>query len=121
MCFFGNAPFSINRAPETEAAAPIPLPPLYGQTDIVQRRKTKEHIGNLPGTGNAGGHPLMHAQSRDVLAGEKNLPGIGSLHAGNLMNQCCLAGAVRPDQCMHLAGNDIQRYITQRMNPAKAA
>ena len=48
MRFFGNMPLVINRAPEAETAAPIALPPLHCQANIIERREMQEHVGDLP-------------------------------------------------------------------------
>ena len=51
----------------------------------------------------------MHRQRRDVLAGKKTTPASGRWRAGNLVDQRRLAGPVRADQRMHLAGLDHER------------
>src|ERR1035437_4741341 len=53
----------------------------------------------------------IHRQRGDVVTGETNAAGVGRYLAAELADQCGLAGAVRPDHRVQLAGNHVEREI----------
>ena len=62
----------------------------------------------------------MRWQAGDVRAVEKDPPDFGREHARDLADERRLAGAVRPDERMHLAADDVERDVVGRDHAAEA-
>ncbi len=82
---------------------------LGGGRDILQRREAGQDLGDLEGACEAAQRPLVDGQAGDVLAAEGDGAGIQRHLAGDLADQRRLAGAVRADDGVELAGPDVSR------------
>ena len=77
---------------------------LNRQRHVLEGREARQDRGDLERAGEAAPTRCVHRQMRDVLAVEQDLSGIGGQHAGDLVDQRRLAGAVRADDGVQLAG-----------------
>ena len=88
-------------APEAEGVAGMGLD---GESDVVQRREVEEQRGDLERAGEPERAAPPGRQGRDVPAGEDDAAGVRGDLAGELADQRGLAGAVRADDGVQLAG-----------------
>jgi hypothetical protein len=79
--------------------------------DRLERIETGKQRVDLERARKTAPHPLLRSERGDVVAGEENLPGIGRQHAGHQVDQCGLAGAVRPDESITCADRKIDRDV----------
>ena len=84
---------------------------LHRQRDVVERGEIEEQRGDLERAGEPAQAALPRRQRRDVLAGEPDAAGLRGKLAGQLPDQRGLAGAVRADDGVQLAGHDVQGEI----------
>ena len=99
------------RPPEPEA---VRLGRLHRQRDIFLGGEGRKDAGDLERAREPEPRALGRGQRRDVAAGEADGPGVGRDLAGQLPDQRRLAGAVRADQRMRLAGADVERDVVGR-------
>ena len=61
---------------------------------------------------------LLRRQRPHLLAGDQHLAGAGTLRPGHDLHERRLAGAVLPDECVDLAGEDFEGHVVERGDPA---
>ena len=103
-----------SRAPEAEAVAGVRL---HRERDVVERGELAEDAGDLERARDAERAPAAPARAANVVAGEADRAGIRAQFAGELPDQRRLAGAVRADQRVDLAGHDRQRHVAGASRP----
>ena len=106
-----------HRAPERQARAAARL---HGKRKVVERRQRLEQPGDLVRAHQAAGDPLVRRQPGDVLALEQDPAAVRQQRARQLVDQAGLAGAVRAEQGVHLAGGDLERHVVGGVDAAEA-
>ena len=96
-----SASSAATRLPETEARAGARL---HGERHVLQRREARQHVviwneRASPSCARAGIGSAVTSRPSNAM-----LPGVGRERAGDLVDQRGLAGAVRPDHGVRLAG-----------------
>ena len=105
-------------APEVERVAGVRL---HGERDIVERGEIGKQRGDLERAREPELAAPVDRQRGDVVAGEADAAGIGRDLAGELADQRGLAGAVRPDDRMQLAGRHVERDRRRRRPRRRSA
>src|SRR5664280_2855677 len=100
--------FGSRIAPEMKRMAGVGL---HRQCDIVEHAEIEEQRGDLERARQAQRAAPIHRQRGDVVAGKTDAAGIGPQLANELGDQRSLAGAVRPDHRVQLAGIHAERKI----------
>ena len=103
--------------PETERVA---LPHLHGQRDIVEHGVIGKQAGDLEGAGQPEANTPCSWQGIQRLPGQFNGSFVGFQLAHQLGDQCRLAGAIRPDQCVDFARLHCQVDMVGRKQTAEA-
>ena len=104
------------RFPEAEARAPVACPRLHRHGHVVQHRQTRKDIGDLVRARQSERHALVHRAFDQIGPVEYHLPTIERQGAGENVNQCGFARAVRADQCMHLTTGHRQAGVVERVD-----
>src|SRR5205085_8014346 len=105
------------RPPEAEARAGARL---HREREVVEHAEAPEDAGDLVAAREAGRDARMGWLPGDVGAVEDDAAALGREHAGDLTDQRRLAGAVRPDQRVHLAARHFQGHIVGGDDAAEA-
>src|SRR4030088_2956993 len=108
--------FASSAAPETKR---VPVMRLRRQREIVGCGEVGQQRGDLERARQPERAAPPGRQSRDVLTGKMNGAGIRQQLPGELADQRGLAGAVRADDRVQLAADDIEREIVGGEDPAK--
>src|ERR1039458_9881965 len=95
-------------APEIKRMAGMRL---HRQRHIVEHAEIEKQGRDLERARQPQRATAIHRQRGDVVTGETNAAGVGRYLAAELADQCGLAGAVRPDHRVQLAGNHVEREI----------
>ena len=82
-----------------------------GHHDVLQHAHLAKDLQVLEGTRDAAPRPSKRRLTVDALAVEPYLAGTGCGDAGDHVEQRALAGAVRPDHRLDLAGADAEAQI----------
>ena len=90
-----------------------------GKADGLERGEIRIELVDLEGARQAAQHALVHGQVRDVLAFEQDAARVRLEHAGELVDDRGLAGAVRADQRVAGALLDLQRQIARDAQAAE--
>ena len=88
--------------------------------DVVERAHALEQRHVLEGAGDARGCRLVRANPRAPHALVGDVPFLREVEAVDAVQHRGLAGAVRADDGADLALPDVERYIRDRLHPAKA-
>ena len=88
--------------------------------DGFQHREMREQADVLERARDALERALRRARIHDRLALEQDLAGIGGENAGDEIEERRLAGAVRPDQRVDVAGRHLELEIVERVEAAEA-
>ena len=81
---------------------------LGGEGDVVEDAEPREDRGDLEGVGDAEPDAGVGGQAGDVAAVEADRAGVGQQAAGEQADEGGLAGAVRADQGVDLAGREVE-------------
>src|SRR3974390_617544 len=100
--------FQTGIAPKTEG---VPRMRLHRKHHIVEHAEIEEQRGDLERARQPQRGAAVHRHGGDVDAGESNAARVGRELAAELQDQRGLAGAVRPDYRVQLAGLDHKRDI----------
>jgi hypothetical protein len=84
---------------------------LDGERNIIFTRQPRQNGCDLERTGQSSSNALLGRQTRDVLAFEDNAARRGCKFAADLRNERTLAGTVWPDECVNLAGSNVEGYV----------
>ena len=90
------------------------------QQHVVEHGQAREQAGDLERARHAERGAAVALPAGDVLAEQQHLPGARRKNAGDQVEQRGLAGAVRPDDRLAVAGHDLERDAAHGMKAAKA-
>src|SRR5262249_18040149 len=98
----------------------VALRPQQAAADVLVHRKVVEDIGHLEAARQALAVDLKGLEPGDLLFAKKNLSRGNGKAPGDQVEECRLAGPVRADDGMRLAGGDIERYAIDDLRRAEA-
>lgn len=94
---------------------------LHGQGHIVEGREPRKDRGDLEGIGDAAAHPDMGGQAGDVAPVEADRARLRRDAPRQKPHERGLARAVRPDQRMDLARDEVEIHPVDRAEAAEVA
>ncbi len=93
---------------------------MRGDQAVLVRRERQDHIGALVAAAEAAPGDAMRRPAGDVLAVEADASRRRLQLARQQVDERGLAGAVRPDDAVHLVGREVERHAVDRDQPAEA-
>jgi hypothetical protein len=93
---------------------------LRGDAHVLQRSGVGQDVGDLVGAGNALLRDQVGWKPGDILAVEQDAPRGRTQHAGEAVEECALAGAVRTDDRADLASANFEIDVIERGQSAEA-
>jgi len=93
---------------------------LTAEEDVLEHRELGDEAGLLVHGADASLASLLGRESIDPLAQDRDLTGVGHLGSGPDLDEGRLAGAVLAHEGVDLAGEDLERNVVERNDPAVA-
>ena len=90
------------------------------QQHVVEHRQPRKQAGDLERARHAERGAAVALPGRDVVAEQQHLPDARRKYSGDQVEQRGLAGAVRPDDGLAVAGHDLERDAAHGVKAAEA-